>query len=257
MIHFVGAGPGAPDLITLRGARLLSIAGMVIYAGSLVNPELLKNAPAGCEIYDSASMTLDEVIEKMTSAHRRGVDVVRLHTGDPSIYGAIREQMDRLRTLKIPFDSTPGVSSFCAAAAAAEAEYTLPGVSQTVIITRMEGRTPVPPKEKLALLAAHQASMVLFLSSGLMEKTCAALIDGGYPPDTPAAVVYKASWPEQKILRGTVATVVEAAEKEGIRSTALILVGRFLGDNYELSRLYDASFGHGFRAARQLEREEK
>lgn len=249
MIHFVGAGPGAPDLITLRGAKLLGSAGMVIYAGSLVNPELLKLAPKDCEIYNSASMTLDEVIEKLKSAHDRGFDAVRLHTGDPSIYGAIREQMDRLKALGIPFDVTPGVSSFCAAAAAAEAEYTLPSVSQTVIITRMEGRTPVPPREKLSSLAAHQASMALFLSSGLMEATCAALLEGGYPPDTPAAVVYKASWPEQKVLRGTIATIVAQAEAENIRNTALILVGRFLGDDYELSKLYDASFSHGFRAA--------
>ncbi len=249
MIHFVGAGPGAPDLITLRGAKLLGKAGMIIYAGSLVNPELLKLAPKDCEIYNSASMTLDEVIEKLKSAHDRSLDTVRLHTGDPSIYGAIREQIDRLKALGVPYDITPGVSSFCAAAAAAEAEYTLPSVSQTVIITRMEGRTPVPPREKLSSLAAHQASMALFLSSGLMEATCAALLEGGYPPETPAAVVYKASWPEQKVLRGTIATIAAQAEAENIRNTALILVGRFLGDDYELSKLYDASFSHGFRAA--------
>ena len=249
MIHFVGAGPGAPDLITLRGAKLLGEAGMIIYAGSLVNPELLKLAPSGCEIYNSASMTLDEVIEKLKSAHDRGMDAVRLHTGDPSIYGVIREQMDRLKELGIPYDVTPGVSSFCAAAAAAGAEYTLPSVSQTVIITRMEGRTPVPPREKLSSLASHQASMALFLSSGLMESTCAALLEGGYPPDTPAAVVYKASWPEQKVLRGTIATIAAQAEAENIHNTALILIGRFLGNDYELSKLYDASFSHGFRAA--------
>lgn len=249
MIHFVGAGPGAPDLITLRGAKLIGSAGMVIYAGSLVNPELLKLAKADCEIYNSASMTLDEVIEKLESAHKRGMDAVRLHTGDPSIYGAIREQIDRLRALNIPYDITPGVSSFSAAAAATSSEYTLPSISQTLIITRMEGRTPVPSKEKLSSLAAHQASMALFLSSGMMGKTCAALIEGGYPEDTPAAVVYKASWPEEKVLRGTVSTIAEMAEKENIRNTALILVGRFLGNDYELSRLYDASFSHGFRKA--------
>ena len=249
MIHFVGAGPGAPDLITLRGAKLLGEAGMIIYAGSLVNPELLKLAPSGCEIYNSASMTLDAVIERLKSAHDRCMDAVRLHTGDPSIYGAIREQMDRLKELGIPYDVTPGVSSFCAAAAAAGAEYTLPSVSQTVIITRMEGRTPVPPREKLSSLASHQASMALFLSSGLMESTCAALLEGGYPPDTPAAVVYKASWPEQKVLRGTIATIAVQAEAENIHNTALILIGRFLGNDYELSKLYDASFSHGFRAA--------
>ncbi|MGI6075686.1 MAG: precorrin-4 C(11)-methyltransferase [Pyramidobacter sp.] len=249
MIHFVGAGPGAPDLITLRGAKLLSQAGMIIYAGSLVNPELLKNARPNCEIHNSASMTLDEVIEKMVSANERGLDVVRLHTGDPSVYGAIREQMDRLSALHIEFDVTPGVSSFCAAAAALEAEYTLPDVSQTLIITRMEGRTPVPPKEKLQLLAKHQASMALFLSSGLMESTCAALLQGGYAPETPAAVVYKASWPEQKILRGTLADIAQQAEKENIRNTALILVGNFLGNRYSLSKLYDGAFSHGFRKA--------
>ena len=249
MIHFVGAGPGAPDLITLRGAELLKRAGMIIYAGSLVNPALLEMARPGCEIFNSASMTLDEVISAMSRAQSQGWDVVRLHTGDPSIYGAIREQMDRLKKLGIPYDITPGVSSFCAAAAAAEAEYTLPSVSQTVIITRMEGRTPVPPREKLALLAAHQASMALFLSSGLMEETCAALLEGGYSPDTPTAVVYKASWPEQKVLRGTISTITSLAAAEGITSTALILVGRFLGNDYDLSKLYDASFSHGFRKA--------
>lgn len=249
MIHFVGAGPGAPDLITLRGAELLSRAGMVIYAGSLVNPALLDKTPAGCEIFNSASMTLDDVVGKMAGADRRGLEVVRLHTGDPSIYGAIREQIDRLKALGIAYDITPGVSSFCAAAAAVEAEYTLPSVSQTVIITRMEGRTPVPSGEKLALLASHGASIALFLSSGLMEESCAALMQGGYMPDTPAAVVYKASWPDQKVLRGTVSTIAAMAAAAGIRSTALILVGGFLGDDYELSKLYDASFSHSFRKA--------
>ncbi len=249
MIHFVGAGPGAPDLITLRGAKLISRAGMIIYAGSLVNAELLKGAPQNCEIYNSASMTLDDVIEKMVSAQKRGLDVVRLHTGDPSIYGAVREQMDRLKALRIEYDVTPGVSSFCAAAAALEAEYTLPDVSQTLIITRMEGRTPVPPREKLELLAAHEASMALFLSSGLMEPACDALLRGGFKAETPAAVVYKASWPEQKILRGTLADIARQAETEGIRSTALILVGNFLGKCYSLSKLYDGAFSHGFRKA--------
>lgn len=251
MVHFVGAGPGAPDLITLRGAEHLCRADMVIYAGSLVNPELLQLTREGCEIYDSASMTLEEVIEKLQSAHERGLDAVRLHTGDPSIYGAIKEQMDRLKALGIDYDITPGVSSFCAAAAAAQAEYTLPGVSQTVIITRMEGRTPVPVKENLRSLAAHQASIVLFLSSGLLKESCEALIEGGYPAETKTAMVYKASWPEQKILRGTLLTLPQMAEEAGIKNTALILVGEFLGDDYELSKLYDKSFSHGFRAAKQ------
>ncbi len=251
MIHFVGAGPGAPDLITLRGAELLAGAGMVIYAGSLVNPELLKRVPENCEIHNSASMTLDEVIEKMVSAEKRKLSTVRLHTGDPSIYGAIREQMDRLRELDIPFDVTPGVSSFCAAAAAAQAEYTLPGVSQSVIITRMAGRTPVPPEEKLSALAAHHTSMVLFLSAGLLKESCRELIEGGYSPDTPTALVYSASWPEEKVLRGTLRTIAGMAEAEGIRNRALVLVGDFLGVSYELSKLYDGSFSHGFRQAKQ------
>ena len=251
MIHFVGAGPGAPDLITLRGARLLEEAGMIIYAGSLVNPELLKRAKPDCIIFDSASMTLDEVIEKLREAHEAGVDAVRLHTGDPSIYGAIREQMDRLSALEIPFDITPGVSSFCAAAAAVEAEYTLPSVSQTVIISRMEGRTPVPEREKIRLLASHGASMVLFLSSGLLEGLSAELMAGGYAPDTHAAIVYKASWPEQKVIRTTVGGIAGAAKEAGISNTALILVGEFLGDEYELSKLYDKNFSHGFRKAAQ------
>ena len=194
-------------------------------------------------------MTLDEVIEKLAAAYEAGKDAVRLHTGDPSIYGAIREQMDRLKELGIPYDVTPGVSSFCAAAAAAEVEYTLPSVSQTVIITRMEGRTPVPEKEKIRLLAEHHASMVLFLSTGLLDGLCGELIAGGYTPDTKAVMVYKASWPEQKIIRATLATLPKLAVEAGIKNTALILVGDFLGDQYELSKLYDKHFSHGFRKA--------
>lgn len=249
MIHFVGAGPGAPDLITLRGAKLLGEVGMIIYAGSLVNKELLSLARPECAIYNSASMTLDEVVEKFREAEDSGVDTVRLHTGDPSIYGAIREQMDRLDALGIKYDITPGVSSFCAAAAATRAEYTLPGVSQTVIITRMEGRTPVPEKEKIRSLASHRASMVMFLSSGMVKELCAELLAGGYTPETKAAMVYKASWPEERVIRTTLAELPDEAEKSGIKSTALILVGDFLGDEYELSRLYDKHFSHAFRKA--------
>ena len=249
MIHFVGAGPGAPDLITLRGAELLRRAGLIVYAGSLVNPALLEYAPKGCEVCDSASMTLDEVLEKLVQGHERGVTTVRLHTGDPSLYGAIREQMDRLRERGIPFEIVPGVSSFCAAAAAAEAEYTLPGVSQTLIISRMEGRTPVPEREAVRSLAAHGASMVLFLSTGMLEKLCAELIAGGYPEETPAALVYKASWPDERVLRGTLASLPGLAEAEGIARTALVLVGGFLGERYERSKLYDPAFGHGYRKA--------
>ncbi len=247
MIFFVGAGPGAPDLITLRGSELLSRAGMVIYAGSLVNPALLEGVPSGCEIYDSASMTLDEVIEKLAEGAEKNEVTVRLHTGDPSLYGAIREQMDALRARGIPFEIVPGVSSFCAAAAAAEVEYTLPGVSQTLIISRIEGRTPVPEREGIRALAAHRSSMVLFLSTGMLEKLSSELIAGGYPASTRAVLVYKASWPDEKVLRGTIETLPAMAEAENIKKTALVMVGDFLGDSYELSRLYSPDFAHGYR----------
>ncbi len=251
MIYFIGAGPGAPDLITLRGAELLRRAGMIVYAGSLVNPALLDYAPRGCEVYDSALMTLDEVMEKLLDGERRGLTTVRLHTGDPSLYGAIREQMDRLRAEGVEFSVVPGVSSFCAAAAAIPAEYTLPGVSQTLIISRMEGRTPVPAREGIRSLAAHGASMVLFLSSAMLKELASELIAGGYPPETPAALVYKASWPDERVLRGPLASIPAMAEEAGISKTALVLVGGFLGDEYDLSRLYDASFSHGCRRASQ------
>lgn len=251
MIYFIGAGPGAPDLITLRGAELLRRAGMIVYAGSLVNPALLDYAPQGCEVYDSALMTLDEVMEKLLDGERRGLTTVRLHTGDPSLYGAIREQMDRLRAEGVEFNVVPGVSSFCAAAAAIPAEYTLPGVSQTLIISRMEGRTPVPAREGIRSLAAHGASMVLFLSSAMLKELASELIAGGYPPETPAALVYKASWPDERVLRGPLASIPAMAEEAGISKTALVLVGGFLGDEYDLSRLYDASFSHGCRRASQ------
>lgn len=248
MIYFVGAGSGAPDLITVRGQNLLRRAALVIYAGSLVNPELLNQCPEDCEKLDSAGMTLDEVICALVRAEREGAVVVRLHTGDPSIYGAIREQMDALRTRNIPFQIVPGVSSFCAAAAALEAEYTLPGVSQTVIISRMAGRTPVPEKESIRSLAAHNATMALFLSVSMLDKLCAELVAGGYPEDTPAAIVYKASWPDEKIVRGTLKTLPESGK--GIGKTALVLVGRFLEGDYEKSKLYDPTFTHGFREAK-------
>ncbi|MCR5346792.1 MAG: precorrin-4 C(11)-methyltransferase [Fretibacterium sp.] len=251
MIYFIGAGPGAPDLITVRGAELLRRAGMIIYAGSLVNPALLDYAPADCEICDSASMTLEEVLERLLDGYHRGLLTIRLHTGDPSLYGAIREQMDRLRASGVPFEVVPGVSSFCAAAAAVPAEYTLPGVSQTVIISRMEGRTPVPERESIRSLAAHKASMVLFLSSGMLKALCAELIMGGYPPETPAVLAYRASWPDERVLHGTLSNLPLLAEKAGISRTALVLVGNFLGDEYELSKLYDAGFSHGYRKARE------
>ncbi|WP_324825562.1 precorrin-4 C(11)-methyltransferase [Sinanaerobacter sp. ZZT-01] len=249
MVHFVGAGPGAADLITVRGQRLLQEADVIIYAGSLVNPEHLKLAKDGCKIYDSASMTLEEVISVMQGAENEGKTTVRLHTGDPSIYGAIREQMDLLEPKEIEFDVTPGVSSFFGAAAALKAEYTLPDVSQTVIITRMAGRTPVPEKEEISKLASHNATMAIFLSTGLLEPLRERLLVGGYSKETPAAIVYKATWPEEKVFYGTVDTLPQIAKENNITKTALILVGNFLGDKYERSKLYDPTFTHEFREA--------
>ena len=251
MVHFVGAGPGAPDLLTLRGAALLEQAGCIIYAGSLVNPALLARARDGCAIYNSAGMTLEQVLDAIRRAEAAGVDTVRLHTGDPCVYGAIREQMDALDALGIPCDDTPGVSSFCGAAAALGAEYTLPGVSQTVIITRLAGRTPVPERESLAALAAHRASMVIFLSAGMLDRVQAALLEGGCPPETPAALVYKATWPEEKLVRCTVGALAQSGADAGIRSTALVLVGDFLaGSGYQRSKLYDPAFTTGYREGR-------
>lgn len=247
MINFVGAGSGAADLITVRGMRLLESADVIIYAGSLVNPELLDHARDGCEIHNSALMTLDEVISVMENAERRGLMTVRLHTGDPSLYGAIREQMDRLSALRIEYEVCPGVSSFCGAAAALKAEYTLPDVSQSVIITRMAGRTAVPESESIESFAAHGATMVIFLSAGMTKELSERLIKGGYSPDTPAAIVYKATWADQKIVRCTVGTLAKAAEDNGISKIALITVGNFLGNDYSLSRLYDESFSTEFR----------
>lgn len=248
MIHFVGAGPGDPELITVKGQRLLGEAEVVVYAGSLVNPQLLSLTKDGCEIHNSAEMTLEQVLEVMVRAVETGKRVVRLHTGDPSIYGAIREQMDELDKREIPYAVIPGVSSLFGAAAALKTEYTLPDVSQTVIITRMAGRTPVPPKEEIGLLAAHQATMAIFLSTGQLEALSERLITGGYDPCTPAALVYKASWPEERVLRGTVTTLPQLAAEAGIKKTALVLVGHFLGKDYSRSLLYDPAFTHEFRA---------
>ena len=251
MISIVGAGSGAADLITVRGARLLGQADVIVYAGSLVNPQLLSYAKEGCEIHNSAKMTLEEVVDVMAKAHFLGKNVVRLHTGDPSIYGAIREQMDALRQKNIPFEVVPGVSSFCGAAAALQAEYTLPGVSQTVIITRAAGRTPVPEKENIRSLAAHRATMAIFLSAGLLEQLTEDLVEGGYPPETPAAIVYKATWPDEKVCICRVSTLAETAQKEGINKTALILVGDFLGQQYDRSLLYHPNFTTGFREGKK------
>ena len=250
-VHFVGAGPGAADLITLRGKALLESADVIIYAGSLVNPDLLSYANRDCETHDSAAMTLDEVIGVTANAVRQSKSVVRLHTGDPSLYGAIREQMDRLAALGIDYDICPGVSSMGAAAASLKAEYTLPGVSQTVILTRAAGKTPTPERESIRELAAHGATMVLFLSAGLLQSLPEDLIAGGYTSDTPAAIVYKASWPEEKIVRCTVGTLAGSASAGGIMKTALVCIGQFLGDDYELSKLYCPSFTTGFRRGTQ------
>lgn len=245
MIWFVGAGCGAVDLITVRGMRLLQQADVLIYAGSLVNPELLQYVKTGCEIHNSAYMTLEEVLSVMHAAGEKLV--VRLHTGDPSIFGAIREQMDELDRMDIAYEVCPGVSSFCGAAASLKAEYTLPGVSQTVILTRMAGRTSVPERESIRSLAAHQATMVIFLSAGMLGKLVDELLAGGYSVDTRAAIVYKATWKDEIICRCTVGTLAETAAAHGIRKTALITVGDFLGDDYELSKLYDAQFSTEFR----------
>jgi len=247
MVHFVGAGPGAPDLITLRGAALLAEADQVIYAGSLVNPALLERCRPECRIFNSATMTLEQVIAAVEEAERDGLATVRLHTGDPSLYGAVREQMAELEKRGIPYDVTPGVSSFCAAAASLNAEYTLPGLSQTLILSRMAGRTPVPEREGMQALAQHGASMALFLSAGMIDELQAELLKGAYTPDTPAAVVYKASWPEEKLLRCTLGSLSETAREAGITKTALVLVGDFLSTDFERSRLYAPDFTTAYR----------
>lgn len=249
MVHFVGAGCGAPDLITVRGARLISAADVIIYAGSLVNPSLLDYRKEGCQVFNSAMMTLDQVMKVMEKSNGEGKDIVRLHTGDPCLYGAIREQMDRLEDLGIPYEYCPGVSSFSGAAAALKAEYTLPDVSQSVIITRMAGRTPVPKRESIKSFAAHHATMVIFLSTGMTEEVQKELLAGGYSEDTPAAIVYKATWPDQKVVRCTCGTLHRAAVENDLHNLALITVGDFLGSDYDLSKLYDPSFSTAFRKA--------
>ncbi len=247
MVYFIGAGPGDPDLITVKGQRLIEEADVVIYTGSLVNPQVLAGAKPDAELYDSAVMTLDEVVSVMEQGERKQKQVVRVHTGDPSLYGAVREQMAELDRLGIAYEVIPGVSSFLAAAAAMKREYTLPGVSQTVILTRMEGRTPVPESEQIAKLAAHQATMVIFLSVGRIGQLCEQLRQGGYHEDTPAAAVYKASWKDQKIVYGTLKDLAGKVQEAGIRKTALVMVGGFLGDEFEKSKLYDPGFGHEYR----------
>ncbi len=250
MIHFVGAGSGAADLITIRGKKFLEEADVIIYAGSLVNPQLLDYKKEDCVVYNSAKMTLEEVLDVFFDAEEKGLTTVRLHTGDPCLYGAIREQMDVLDEKGIKYDSTPGVSSFCGAAAALNLEYTLPDVSQSVIITRMEGRTPVPSKESIQSFAAHQATMVVFLSTGLLEELSRRLIEGGYKEDTPAAIVYKATWPDEKTFVCTVGTLAQTAKENNITKTALMIIGDVVTHNhYDRSLLYDPGFTTEFREA--------
>lgn len=246
MVYFVGAGAGDPELLTIKGKRLIDNADVVIYAGSLVNPEVLKDVKKDCAVYDSAVMNREEVLDVMKAAEAGGKTTVRVHTGDSSIYGAIREQLDALDELNIEHEVVPGVSSFLAAAAAMQKEYTLPDVTQTVILTRMEGRTPVPERESIEELAKHRATMILFLSVGMIDELVVKL-KTSYPETTPVAVVYKASWPDQKIIYGTLSDIAAKVKEAGIRKTALVTVGDFLGNEYELSKLYDKTFTHEYR----------
>lgn len=246
-VHFVGAGPGDKELITLKGYKLLSNADVVIYAGSLVNPELLEYCKEDCQIHNSAHMDLQEIIDVMRGGIENNKSVVRLQTGDFSIYGSIREQVEDLNKLNIDYDCTPGVSSFLGAASSLGVEYTVPEISQSVIITRMEGRTPVPEKESIQSYAKHQTSMVIFLSVQEIEKVVSKLLEGGYPEDTPIAVIYKATWADEKIVKGTLNDIAVKVKENNINKTALIMVGRFLGEEYNNSKLYDKDFKHEYR----------
>ena len=254
MVYFVGAGPGNRELITVRGKNILGLADCIIYAGSLINPELLEYAKNDCDLHNSAKMTLEEVIAIMLKNEQAGLCTARLHTGDPSLYGAVKEQIDILAENGVPYEIIPGVSSFAGAAAALGVEYTLPGISQTLILTRMEGNTPVPERESILSLANIRASMAIFLSSGMLVELSAKLLEGGYPGNTPAAIVYKATWPDEKIVRTTVEKLPQAGAKNNISKTAIILVGDFLngehGREYERSFLYNPDFSHNYRTGR-------
>ncbi|KAA9218075.1 MULTISPECIES: cobalt-precorrin-4 methyltransferase [Aerococcus] len=246
-VTFVGAGPGDVELITLKGYKALAQADRVIYAGSLINKDLLDYCKSGAETYDSAKLDLNEILALIEEAIGQDKEVVRLHTGDASLYGSIREQIEELKKRGIDFAVIPGVSSFLGAAAAIGTEYTVPEVSQSLIITRMAGRTPVPEKENLRSLASHQTSMAIFLSVQNIQGVVEELLAGGYTKDTPAAVIYKATWPEEKQVVGTLADIAEKTQAAGIKLTALILVGEFLGEEFYYSKLYDTDFSHGFR----------
>ncbi|KGG79925.1 cobalt-precorrin-4 C(11)-methyltransferase [Caloranaerobacter azorensis H53214] len=245
-VYFIGAGPGDPELITIKGAKIIANADIIIYAGSLVNEEILNNRKIDADVYNSAFMTLEEIIDVMEKGVKEGKIVARVHTGDPSIYGAIREQIDILEKKGIECEVIPGVSSFVAAAAAIKKEFTLPGVSQTVILTRMEGKTKVPEREKIESLASHRASMCIFLSVHMIDKLVKELTTH-YPKNTPIVVVQKASWEDEKIVAGTLENIVQKVKEANITKTAQILVGDFLGNNYELSKLYDKNFSHEYR----------
>lgn len=249
MVFFIGAGPGDPDLITVKGKKIVEQADVIIYAGSLVNKQILDCRKDGAEVYNSATMTLEEVIDVMIEAEKEEKLVARVHTGDPSIYGAIREQMDILEEKAIQYEVIPGVSSFVGAAAAINKEFTLPGITQTVILTRMEGRTPVPEKESLESLAQHRASMCIFLSVQMIEEVVRRLATH-YPIETPIAVIQKATWEDQKIVLGTLGDIAQKVKEAGITKTAQILVGDFLGNEYEYSKLYDKHFSHEYRTAK-------
>jgi precorrin-4/cobalt-precorrin-4 C11-methyltransferase len=247
-VYIIGAGPGDPDLITVKGRNILQQSDVIIYAGSLVNKQIIEASQTEAKLYNSASLNLREIIQIIEEHYKKGLLVSRLHTGDPTIYGAIREQMAALNQRGIPVEVIPGVSSFTAAAAALQREFTLPDISQTVICTRMEGRTGVPELESISRLASHQASMAIFLSVQMIDTLTERLLEH-YDKETPAAVVYKATWPEQKIVRGTVSSIASQIKKAGINKTAMVLVGDFLGDDYTLSKLYDPLFSHEFRKA--------
>lgn len=251
-VHFIGAGPGAPDLITLRGRDLIAATPVVLYAGSLVPPEVVAFAPADARVLDTAPMTLDEIVEEMTDAHAAGLDVARVHSGDPSLYGAIAEQMRRLDVLSIPYDITPGVPAYAAAAAALGRELTLPDVSQTVILTRTAMQaSAMPPGEELATLGASGATLAIHLSIRNLAQVCRDLTPH-YGADCPVAVVYRASWPDELILRGRLADIRDKVRAAKITRTALIIVGRVLGDAaFSDSKLYDPSHAHVLRPTRQ------
>lgn len=248
-VYFVGAGPGDPELITVKGQKIIKEADVIIYAGSLVNPDVLDVAKDEAEIHNSASMTLEEVLEVMETAVAEDKLVARVHTGDPSLYGAIQEQIDELVEMEVDFEVIPGVSSFLATAASLKREYTLPDVSQTMILTRLEGRTSVPDKEKLHKLARHNASMAIFLSVHMIENVVEELAEE-YPVETPIAVVQKASWPDEKKVIGTLETIAEKVEEAEINKTAMIVVGDFLDTDYSRSKLYDKDFSHEYRKSK-------